>query len=272
VPVISAVSLLGQDNPEPAPPRPAFEVASVKPSPYDARMSVVPTGNGLSIGYLTLKQMIMLAYQVKPYQISGGPSWLDSTRFNINARSESSATWSDLLLMLQSLLADRFRLVIRRESRELPIYVMVLARKDGALGPNLLRSTEESCPPRDQRAETANPDRRVLGCGPAQIGLSKLKVVGVRIGDLATALSGPMARTIIDETGLAGTYDVSLNWSSDDVQRVGPLGSPGPAPAVGDLSAGLVVALQDQLGLKLISRKGAVETFIIGYAEKPSEN
>jgi uncharacterized protein (TIGR03435 family) len=173
--------------------------------------------------------------------------------------------------MLQSLLADRFQLVVRHESKELPIYVIALARKDGKLGPNLVPSKEEGCPPREQRAETAYQGRRVLGCGPAQIGFTSLKAIGVRIDDLADALSRRVGRTMIDKTGLTGTYDVSLSWLPDDPQPSSPFAAPAPRFPE-DPAPRLLIALQDQLGLKVESQNGPVEIFVINRAEKPSEN
>jgi uncharacterized protein (TIGR03435 family) len=257
--------------------QPAFDVASIRPAePVGGRAplssSVRPTGNGLTIENMTLKRMTLLAYQVKQFQLSGGPSWFDSARFDIRARSENTAGWADLLLMLQSLLADRFHLVIRRESREVPIYVMVLARKDGKLGPNLIPSKEEGCPPREERAETATPGRRVFGCGPGSLGLTRIHQVGVRIEDVASYLSGPLGRTVIDKTGLTGIYDIALDWPPDDPRSASPFAPPGPGLAPEDTAPRLLDALKEQLGLKLESQKGPVEIFVIDRAEKPSEN
>lgn len=271
-----AIAQVAQPGSKPEDAKPQFEVASIRPAapPTGAPLgsSIRPTGNGLTIENMTLKQMTLLAYQVKLFQISGGPAWFDSTRFDIRARSENTASWGDLLLMLQSLLADRFQLVIRHESKELPIYVMVLARKDGKLGPNLVPSKEEGCPPREQRAETATPGRRVFGCGPGQIGPANIKAIGVRAEDLATYLSGPLRRTVIDGTGLTGTYDIALDWRSDNPQAASPFAPPGPRLAPEDPAPRLIDALKEQLGLKLESQKGPVEVLVIDRAEKPSEN
>jgi hypothetical protein len=129
---------------------PEFEVASIKPSAPDARgTSVRPIGNGISLGNMTLKDMITLAYRVQPFQVSGGPAWFDSVHFDVTAKSENAPRMEDIPLMLQGLLSDRFQLALHHESKELPIYAIVLARKDGKLGPNLTESKEGSCTPMD---------------------------------------------------------------------------------------------------------------------------
>src|SRR5215469_1387569 len=128
----------------------AFEVASIKPSAPDARGTAFarPLGR-LEISNMTLKEMIVSAYSVQPFQVSGGPAWVDSVHYDISAKAGAQVSREDILLMLQALLADRFQLAFRRETRQLPVFALVLARKNGKLGPRLTPSKEGACTPFD---------------------------------------------------------------------------------------------------------------------------
>src|SRR5580700_3687152 len=120
-----------------AQPRLEFEAATIKPTAPDARGTVIvmPPGGRLEIVNMSLKAMIENAYSIQPFQISGGPGWLDSDRYDISARAGTALKREDILLMFQSLLADRFRVGVRREIKQLPIYALVMARKDKKPGP-----------------------------------------------------------------------------------------------------------------------------------------
>src|SRR5438874_7720365 len=108
--------------------RPEFEVASIKPAAPDARGMFIRTAPGgrINVTNMTLKELIVIAYRIQPYQISGGPPWLDSAHYDITAKPETTPKQDELSLMLQALLADRFQLTLRRETKELPIYALVM--------------------------------------------------------------------------------------------------------------------------------------------------
>ena len=256
--------------------KPQFEVASIKPAAPDARgTSVRPIGNGVSIGNMTLKEMIVLAYRIQPFQVSGGPAWLDSVHYDITAKSENAPKLDEIPRMIQALLADRFRLALHHESKELPIYAIVLGRKDGKLGPNLVESKEGSCTPVDPTKPPPPPkpgEPPLLGCGGMMTGLDRLRAVGMRIAGLES-LSSLLGRTVVDKTGLAGTYDMNAEWTLDDNQlaNVTPPGAPRPTPP-DNAGPSIFTAFQEQLGLKLESQKGPVDILVIDRAEKPSEN
>src|SRR5687767_11819554 len=131
---------------------PAFEVASIKPSnpnptgPLGATPMMLPALGRLTAQNVTLRMLIMGAYQKQPFEIVGGPSWWNSTKFDINARAaDASGSTDQILAMLQTLLADRFKLKVHTETREVPVYHLVLARGDGRLGPKMKASTD-TCP------------------------------------------------------------------------------------------------------------------------------
>jgi len=257
-----------------------FEVASIKPSAPDARGSFIRPGpgGGITVTNMTLKDMISIAWRVQPFQISGGPPWMDSLRFDVTAKPEARTAPAEVMVMLQALLADRFQVSIHRETKELPIYALVLARKDGKLGASLTEAKEGGCEPMDPSKPPAPPkpgERPQMGCGGMMIGPGRLNGVGVPLANLTPALSRILGRTVIDKTGLSGNYDVSLEWAPDDpaVQLPAPPGAPPPPPAHTDATGpSIFTAFQEQLGLKLDSQKGPGEILVIDRAEKPSEN
>ena len=271
-----------QSQPEKAPP-PQFEVASIKPSAPDQRsMFIRPGANGgLSITNMSLKELMVLAWRVQPFQISGGPSWMESAHYDISAKPENKPNRDEVPLMLQALLADRFQLQIHHETKELPIYALVLANKEGKLGPQLIESKEGSCTPFDpSKGPPPPPDPAkppALGCGGMMMGPDRVNAVGVPVSQLAPVLSRMLGRTVVDKTGLTAKYDIQAQWAPDQslLLNLGPPGglSPGlPAPQFDPNGPSLFTALQEQLGLKLESQKGPVDILVIDRVERPSEN
>jgi uncharacterized protein (TIGR03435 family) len=241
-------------------PEPAFEVATIKPSDPAARGRGFRRrpGGMLEAVNITLRNLITWAYNIQDHQLQGGPSWLDSDRYDVAARPESVAGAADpgpgmastdlLKLRTQALLADRFKLTFHRETREMPIYALLVARN----GPKL---------------------QRAAGEGPSIMGepggLTCQKVSMKLFAEMV--LSRTMGRSVVDATGLDGEYDFKLKFSPDEQQP--RTADPNTPPVAADpASTALVVAVQEQLGLKLESRRGPVEVLIIDRAEKPSEN
>jgi len=256
---------------------PEFEVASIKPAAADARgMGVrMAPGGRVNITNMPVKEMMVIALRIQPYQISGGPSWFDSARYDISAKPENSPKQGEVPLMLQALLADRFQLKFHRETKELPIYSLVLAKKDGKLGPKLTQSKEGGCRPNDPSKPPTRPEPGkppTLGCGNMMMGPAGLTAVSLPVANIIPMLSRLLGRTVIDNTGLNGNFDISLEWTPDESQTLQvPPDAPKPPPSD---AAGptIFTALQEQLGLKLESQKGPVEIFVIDHVEKPTEN
>ncbi|HMD50934.1 MAG TPA: TIGR03435 family protein [Bryobacteraceae bacterium] len=256
---------------------PAFEVATIKPSDPNARGVFVRSNPGgrFDVNNMTLKEMIVFAWRVQPYQVTGGPPWLDSAHFDVSAKAERSFQPGELVVAFQSLLADRFQLTNHKETKDLPIYALVLARKDGKLGPQLIESKEGSCTPYDPQkppapAEPGKPPD--LRCGGMRMSPRELYASSIPISELVPSLARFLGRTVVDKTGLTGKYDVTLHWSPDDMQ-LAQLPPDAPKPAPSDSSGpSIFTAVQEQLGLKLESQKGPVEMMVIDRAEKPSEN
>lgn len=252
--------------------QPSFEVASIKPSNSADRRPLFNSQPGLfRASNVTVSRLIQLAYGIKDFQISGGPGWLRSDLFDINAKHESSATREQFGAMLQSLLADRFQLALHRDTREMPVYALVVAKN----GPKIRQVSE------------SDPNIVDLSKGPPPPpGSGRLRVTIVRRGRLmaqstdmaalADDLANFLGRTVVDKTGLAGSYDVKLEWVPDEnqVAMFQAMGVPEGfgAPPSDWQGPSLVTALEEQLGLKLDSRKGPVEMFTIERLERPSEN
>jgi uncharacterized protein (TIGR03435 family) len=226
----------------------------------------MPPGGRLEIINMTLKEMMVNAYGVQPFQVSGGPGWLDSVHYDISAKARAELKREDVLLMLQSLLADRFQLAFRRETHQLPVYALVMARKDGKLGPRLTPSKEGACIPPDPVHPFAVDTMRL--CGAFDLGPDGLTLVGAPIGSLAPRLSRLLGRVVIDRTGLVRNFDIRIEWSPDsgfamqsqDRQRRDHTG-----PSI------FTVFRQD-LGLEFKAERDAVEILVIQRAQKPSDN
>jgi uncharacterized protein (TIGR03435 family) len=256
--------------------RPQFEVASIKPSAPDERFIRVrgAPGGRVDINNVTLKFLIQYAWGVQPFQISGGATWSDSLHYDISAKAESDPKGDEMLLMLRALLEDRFQLKIHRETKEAPIYALVLARKDGKLGPGLTLAQDGGCvkidpskPPEPPPPGTPRPNY----CGGQMMSPKSLKAVSVPVANILAILARTLGRTVVDQTGLKGNYDISLEWSPDEAQ-LAMLPPDLPRPPVDASGPSIFTAIQEQLGLKLESQKGPVEMLAIDRAEKPSEN
>jgi uncharacterized protein (TIGR03435 family) len=245
-----------------------FEVATIKLSARDAGVtsSIMPPGGRLEIVNMTLKDMIAKAYSVQPFQVSGGPGWLDSVHYDISAKAGAQQTREDVLLMLQALLVDRFQLAFQREIRQLPVLALVLAREDGKLGPRLTPSKEGACTPFDP----ANPfavDKMHL-CGAFELGSDGLTAVSAPIGSLTPRLSRLLGRTVIDKTGLTRNFDISIEWSSGEMLAMQPANR-GPVDNIGP---SIFAVFHQDLGLDFKAERGPVEILVIQRAEQPSDN
>jgi bla regulator protein blaR1 len=254
---------------------PAFEVASVKPNTSgDGRVLMMPQPGGrLNLVNVPLRLMIRNAYRVQDFQIVGGPDWLSTARFDVVAKAEGgNPSQEELQLMLRSLLADRFQLVVRPDKREMPTYSLVPARGDGKTGAHL-RKSDANCGPATAPGAPPAPGQ-LPACG-FMLGFGNLKARGSTMPALASTLSTFAGRIVVDRTGLAGGYDVDLNWTPDQIPR--PAGGGDQPVQVNGVTVdpngpSLFTALQEQLGLKLESTKGPVDVLVVERAEKPAED
>jgi uncharacterized protein (TIGR03435 family) len=249
----------------------------IKPAATNARGTFIEfaPGGRINLTNMTLKGMIGFAWDVQAFQISGSLSWLDSVRYDVTAKPDRNPKPGEIPAMVQALLADRFQLAVHRGTQELPIYALVLARKDGKLGPGLTVSKEGSCTPFDtsrpqQRPQPGTAPRRT--CGNSSVNPSRLSAIGIPIVNLVPMLEMVLERTVVDRTGLTGNFDVGMEWIPNETQAM-RWPSDLPKPPQSDIAGpSLFAAIQEQLGLKLESAKGPVEVVVIDHAEKPSDN
>ncbi len=251
--------------------QPAFEVASVKPNHGgDPNRLIRPSGGGVSISNMNLQDLMMFAYQVRDFQISGGPRWLNADQFDIEAKAPGGTSQDQTRLMLQSLLADRFKLTLHREIKELPIFNLTVAK--GGLKVQPLK--EGSCIEMDRNkpAPPAPGKTRMDYCGNQGIGRGTVEAANATMPELAVLLSGTVHRTVVDKTGIAGQFRIQMTFVPDETAPSQLLTSnPGAPPSASD-GPSIYTAVQEQLGLKLDSAKGPVEVLVIDHAETPSEN
>jgi uncharacterized protein (TIGR03435 family) len=259
-------------------PTPVFDVVSIKPNTGGGGLFRLRSDPGLlQANNVTLKFLLQVAYHVKDPQISGAPGWADSEHYNIEAKSDDAST--DMLrklsreqqeaqarLMLQSMLADRCKLALHHETKELPVYALVVAKN----GPKLHESADTpddaaAAPPSTPNGPQPRHSFRMNGSGDLTVLAQSMDM----FADLLARLAG---RPIINETGLKGNYDFALKWTPDE-GRGQLAGGPADTAPPGDASGpSIFTALQEQLGLKLESRKGPVDTIAIDHVERPSEN
>src|SRR5262245_2238434 len=230
-------------------------VASIKPNDaIDARsLSEYSPGGRFTAVAVTVGQLLRIAYRIQPYQLAGAPAWISTKRFDISAKVEDNSAPSQQIF-LQTLLKERFKLAVHNETREYTIFALVPARMDGRLGPKLIKSTFDCAAYFAGPHDPPQPGQTPI-CG-TRINVGALYGKAIPMTQLASSLAPFVERFTVDKTGLAGGYDVELTWTSDD-------SATGPS---------LFAALQEQLGLKLVSDKGQVPLLIVDRLEQPSAN
>jgi uncharacterized protein (TIGR03435 family) len=246
---------------------PPFEVATIKTSKPDPERSMLMfTPDGVSITGIPFAMVVREAFSTEDDHIFGEPAWVKSSKFDIEAKvsPEDAPKLKDMKFaerkaMLLQLLVDRFGLKYHHETRELPVYELVVAK-----GGVKMQAAKEQDP--------ANARHLMMFGGPG-----KIESTAMKVENLTHTLSGQLGRTVVDKTGLTGQYDFTLTWTPD--QPAPGMTHEGDAPPAansdaGDNSAGpsLFTALEEQLGLKLESAKGPQEVIVIDHIEQPSAN
>jgi uncharacterized protein (TIGR03435 family) len=229
--------------------QPAFDVASIKPAGGQRQLGAdlrFQPGGRLHITNLPVSVLIREVFSVKHYQVSGGPSWLDSDQFDIEARADGDPSSEQMLVMLRNLLETRFRLKVHKENREGAIYALVVAKS----GHKLKEPEKDDKPAYIRSGRTGSPSENAL--------TYLLWGHKASMPLIAESLGERLGRPGVDRTGIAGEFDFKLEYAADDSK-------PENGPSI-------FAALQEQLGLKLESTRGPIETLIIDHAEKPSAN
>ncbi len=229
-------------------------VASVKPnnSPQPRALMEYSAGGRFTATATTASAVLRIAYRMQDYRIVGAPAWFSSDRYDIAAKADDNPPPSQPAL-LQALLADRFHLAVHNETREQTTFALVLAKPNAP--PKLTPSDFDCSAPRPLPDPTRTPN-----CG-TRINQGMLSGRAITIAQLATSLAPFLGRFTIDQTGLTGRFDVELTWTPD--ATLASADSTGPS---------LFTAIQEQLGLKLVSGKGPVEVLVVDHAERPSAN
>lgn len=263
----------------PVPPRPpAFDIASVKANRSGDLVINIdrPASDRFTATNVPLRDLIRFAYDVQDVRLIGGPDWIRTERFDIVAKADQPLpAWSPsgppmrLLLMVRSLLADRFGLVVHQETRDLPVYALVVAREDRKFGPDI-RASKLDC---ESQAKTDIPGASG-GAASAECGMriapGQMAIGGVPMSQFAMVLSNFVQRVVLDRTLLAGNFDFRLSWTPDRL----PQGPPPPGapslPPVDPNGPSLFAALQEQLGLKLEPARAPLEVLVIDRVERPT--
>jgi uncharacterized protein (TIGR03435 family) len=217
-----------------------FEAVSIKPNDLGGSQSNSNSANGRLDAKMTTKSLIEMAFGLKQFQVSGGPGWLDELNYTIAATTgDHTPLTTDLLQSyLQSLLADRFRLVYHRATKEFPVYALLTARGGPKLTPHTSTRGEGTS------SQGRNNTFHMTGTDLTMSGFSSF-------------LAGHLDRPVIDRTGIQGRYDIKMEWSTGEADATLPP---------------IFVALQQQLGLRLDATKGPVEILVVDSVDKPSEN
>jgi uncharacterized protein (TIGR03435 family) len=271
---LMAITLLCQT---PAAQKPSFEVASIKPSDPGQRGSraQVQPGGRVAINNVPVRNMMTIAYGVRDFQITGGPGWLETDGWDIEARAGEGFTPpaappdpntpDPMAIRLQSLLEDRFHLKIHHETKDLPIYELSISKG----GPKIKPSDDQTFPIPGQPSPPPQPG--AVPRGGLRRSPGSMTASAVPISVIVMSLSQQLGRPVVDKTGLQGLYDFKLQWTPDPpTAAVRDAGTP---PTIADQDGpSIFTALQEQLGLKLDSSKGPVDIIVIDSVQKPTEN
>ncbi|HEY2382194.1 MAG TPA: TIGR03435 family protein [Terriglobia bacterium] len=250
-----------QSNPPtPASVRPQFEVASVKRNNSGSRSGGLRGGIGrYSVTNLPLSVLIQVAYNVRDFQIVGAPAWVNLERYDIAATGEGNLDNNQISgPMVQALIAERFKLVMHGETRDLPVYFLTIAKSGSKL-------KASQCLPREPNTPAPPNQPRSTFCGSITISGASLEA-STQMQKLADALSGVLQRKVLDRTGLTGDFDMKLRWTPD-------LSTPVNADAAPpDGGPSIFTAIEEQLGLKLESGKAPIDVLVIDHIDHASDN
>ena len=271
-----SMPISAQEKPATATPTPPkFEVATIKRSAPGTTQTgtVFQPGGWYRASNVRLRDLVSEAYRVRGFQVVGGPAWVASDRFDIEAKSEDPNNFApvpkadgtrtisgDPFRMLRELVAERFKLVVHRETRDGPVYALIMSRS-GRRGPGL-RPFAVNCAALDPK----NPTPGVGICGGIAMARGRFTAKTATMPQLATSLSIVLQRPVLDRTGLSEPFDFDLEWAPINVDI-----DVAAAP-VSEFAPSLLAALDEQLGLKLDAQRAPIEYVVIDSAEPPSDN
>lgn len=258
-----------------SPPR--FEVASIKVSTYAGGAEPPSSPVRFVRVNSTLRELLRYAYDRPPFTVVGGPEWVGTERFDVDATSASPASPAQTRLMVQRLLADRFALKTSTRMQEMLVYFLRPARRDGQLGKQINKTTVDCAAIRAERLRTGKDAERptdpdappvctsFMRARPTANGVSlRYQTSGTSASELAAWLSPYVGRSVVDDTALAGEFNVDLTFA--------PSTGPSPLPDAPNDALSIFTAVQEQLGLKLESGRAAVEVLVIDSVGRPTPN
>jgi uncharacterized protein (TIGR03435 family) len=250
-------------------PRLMFEVASVKVDTSQTRTPMAWQPGGHFVGSVPAMSLISIGYLVPVYRIEGMPDWARTQRFLVNARAAREAAIEERPAYYRGLLADRFKIAVHIEPREMDVYTLTLARSDGRLGPGLRRS-DVNCDAviAENRKRSLSGDRP--GPPPPGVrptcgaigGITSMTAGAAPLTTLLGMLAQALGRPVLDKTGLVGRFDVDFKAAPPNALPNGPLADLPPVST----------ALEDQLGLKLERGRGSVDVLVIDRLDMPADN
>jgi len=275
--ILSFAGILSAQPPQ----RPAFEVATVKPSPNCVQSPMSPTPGRLDLRCVTLRSLIQGAYGVlaggklanQQLKVLGGPAWLDSDKFDISGKAPGSSDFAEMVgFMLPALLEERFQLKLHKEPRETPVYVLTVGKGTLKLTP----TKDGSCVPLDLKKLPKPGEPQQNFCGMPRMSFKNGTLSGDMMGGTMEEFAGRMLgnqvdRPVIDRTGLTGRFDIHLEFARD---MTGTMlnGAPMAAPPPNDGGGPSIFTAIQQLGLKLSADKAPIDVIVVDSAQKPAEN
>jgi uncharacterized protein (TIGR03435 family) len=270
--------------------RPAFDVVSIKPNHTNQGLPAVTAqpGGRVLAGNVVIQQVILVAYGLEDVQLVNAPGWTATERFAIEARTSDATPTDAIRLMLRTMLAERLGFVAHTERRDLPMFALTMARPDKRLGPKLGPSGPDCAPIRPPEGvpmpppppppPAGNPRGQIRLIMPTDEPLRRrcgailfpgwLAMRSATMKELTRLLSQLTSRPVVDETELAGEFDLDVYFQPEEPR--GPLVG-APPPSLADAPA-LGTALQDDLGLRLEPRRGPVDVLVVDKIDRPTEN
>lgn len=289
IPVVVTAQQFMRDIGPPVDPTTRFEVVAIKAIDTATGQVLMRAVPGRFESQVPLGVLLRQALQKADYQVVGAPGWVDTERYAITAKVPEGVSPLAISVLLMNLLKDRFQLRTHVETRDLPIFNLVLARSDGRLGPEL-KATAEDC---RQTIEARNASVKALAsaqsgppaalpaipgpndpvpCGFLRTPPGQVSGRGWTIAQIMTPMADVVGRPVVDKTGLTGLYDVNLKYAHDGraTGLLGLLGASVPVPDVDPDAPSIFTAVQEQLGLKLESARGPVEVVVVDKLERPA--
>ncbi len=253
-----------------------FEVASIKPAAPGGRGIQVEISNGrYTAKNVTVRFLIQQAFGIRDFQISAAPAWTGNERFDVTAKTEGDPGGPEQLRpMLRALLADRFQLKFRRETKDAMGFSLVVGKAGSKMKESEGGDVETDGPGGGRPGGPGGPGGPMRRNSMIRMGRGLIDAASITMPELATQLAQALGRSVTDKTGLKGNYELKLEWTPDDsqIQPIHDIGNETAPPPLDTMGGSLFTAVQEKLGLKLESSRGPVDLLIIEKVEKPAEN